>query len=195
MVALVLGSASPRRAQLLTQLGLEFETAAADIDETPELGEAAIDYVERMAREKAVALAHDHADSILLTADTTVILDGEALGKPRDHNDARRMLQAMSGRTHTVCTALFALSAAQRQQCCVQTTVEMIDLSPALVDAYLATDEPWDKAGAYGIQGLAGSFVRRIDGSVTNVIGLPQAETRELLARMGIQALVAGAVL
>lgn len=194
MAALVLGSASPRRAQLLAQLGLEFDTAAADIDETPRPGEAAIDYVERMAREKAVALAHDHADSVLLTADTTVILDGRALGKPRDRDDARHMLQAMSGRSHTVCTALFALGAAQREQCCVRTTVEMIELSPVLVDAYLATDEPWDKAGAYGIQGLAGSFVRRIDGSVTNVIGLPQAETRELLARMGMRALVAGSV-
>ena len=192
MSCLVLGSASPRRAELLAQLGVEFEIAAADIDETPRPGEAALDYVERMAREKAMTLSRSLPGGALLTADTTVVLDGEALGKPRDGDDARRMLQALSGKSHTVCTALHALSAAQCEQCQVQTTVTMIELAPRLIEAYLATDEPWDKAGAYAIQGLAGSFVRRVDGSVSNVIGLPLAETRELLARIGIEALVAG---
>ena len=192
MSSLVLGSASPRRAELLAQLGVEFEIAAADIDETPRAGEAALDYVERMAREKAMTLSRSLPGGALLTADTTVVLDGEALGKPRDGDDARRMLQALSGKSHTVCTALHALSGAQCEQCQVQTTVTMIELAPRLIEAYLATDEPWDKAGAYAIQGLAGSFVRRVDGSVSNVIGLPLAETRELLARIGIEALVAG---
>lgn len=185
--ALVLGSASPRRADLLAQLGLDFRLAAADIDETPQLGEAPRDYVQRMAREKADALT-EPGSSLLLTADTTVVLDDASLGKPADVAQARQMLWGLSDRSHEVYTAVCARQGLRSETVLVRTLVEFAPLTQALIDAYLSTDEPWDKAGAYAIQGLAGSFVRRIDGSVSNVIGLPLVETRELLARFGLVA-------
>ena len=191
MTELVLGSASPRRAELLAQLGVTYAVLKADIDETPAPGEAPRDYVKRMAREKAASLAAQSGDRVLLTADTTVILGGESLGKPDDAADARRMLAALSGTRHEVSTAVMVRAGDRQHETLVTTTVDFIALSPELIDAYLATDEPWDKAGAYAIQGLAGSFVRRIDGSVSNVIGLPLAETRELLGGVGVDARVA----
>ncbi|EED33894.1 septum formation protein Maf [gamma proteobacterium NOR5-3] len=190
--ALVLGSASPRRAELLAQLGLSFTVVGADIDETPQPGEAPRDYVLRMAQEKADALA-EPASVLLLTADTTVVLDDVSLGKPRDSADARYMLQALSNRCHEVYTAICLRQDSRSETALVRTVVEFTTLPPALIDAYLSTDEPWDKAGAYAIQGLAGSFVRGINGSVSNVIGLPLVETRELLAHFGIQAGLGGA--
>ena len=186
---LILGSASPRRADLLAQLDISFTVLAADIDETPIPGEAAVDYVQRMAREKAAALSarrSPRCGDVLLTADTTVVLDGESFGKPRDAQDARQMLESLSGRRHDVYTALCVCQGAQSEGRLVHTAVEFTALTPALINAYLATDEPWDKAGAYALQGRGGSFVRRIDGSVTNVIGLPLVETRELLALFGV---------
>lgn len=190
--ALVLGSASPRRAELLAQLGLSFTVVGADIDETPQPGEAPRDYVLRMAQEKADALA-EPASVLLLTADTTVVLDDVSLGKPRDSADARHMLQALSNRCHEVYTAICLRRGSRSETALVRTVVEFTTLPPALIDAYLSTEEPWDKAGAYAIQGLAGSFVRGINGSVSNVIGLPLVETRELLAHFGIQAGLGGA--
>ncbi|WP_439105733.1 Maf family protein [Congregibacter sp.] len=184
--SVVLGSASPRRADLLAQLGVSFIVRSADIDETPSPGEAPRGYVQRMAQQKAAALAGD-AKSILLTADTTVVLDDRSLGKPRDATDARLMLEALSGRTHDVFTAVCACLGSRSETVLIQTAVEFTSLTARLIDQYLATDEPWDKAGAYAIQGLAGSFVRRIDGSVSNVIGLPLVETRELLLRFGLE--------
>lgn len=184
MVDLILGSASPRRAELLAQLGVSFEQRSADIDETPRPGEAPQAYVRRVAREKAAALGPTECP--LLTADTTVILDGESLGKPADPEGARRMLTRLSGAIHEVSTAVCVRRGEVRDECLVTTQVQFAELSAALIDAYLATPEPWDKAGAYAIQGLAGTFVRRIDGSVSNVIGLPLVETRELLEASGV---------
>lgn len=189
--ALILGSASPRRAELLSRLGLEFSVRQADIDETPLVGEAAQDYVRRMAREKALALRDEVGAQPLLTADTTVILDQHILGKPRDAADAREMLRSLSHRSHEVCTAIAVTARDRYAEDCVLTKVEFIALSDTLIDAYLRSDEPWDKAGAYAVQGLAASFVRGIQGSVSNVIGLPLAETRELLGQFGIVAGVA----
>ena len=183
---LVLGSASPRRARLLSQLGVAFVQRPADIDETPAAGEEPRRYVERMAREKSLALAPEHPGAAVLTADTGVILDGRSLGKPVDTLAARRMLEALSAREHEVCTAVCLARGNQRRQCLVSTRVEFAALSEAHIRAYVATDEPWDKAGAYAIQGRGGAFVRRIDGSVSNVIGLPLLETRELLEKLGI---------
>jgi septum formation protein len=188
--ALILGSASPRRAELLAQLGLEFLVMPADIDETPGPGEHPRAYVRRMAREKTEALSLSAAGSVLLTADTTVILGDHSLGKPESPADARKMLMALSDGVHEVCTAVCVLHGAQRHELLVSTSVEFIALDENLIDDYLTTSEPWDKAGAYAIQGLAGSFVRRIDGSVSNVIGLPLVETRELLQRVGMPASV-----
>lgn len=190
---LLLGSASPRRAQLLGTLALPFEIAAADIDETPRAGEAAAHYVERMAREKASALRERYAVRDfpwILTADTTVIVDGESFGKPESESHARSMLGRLSGRSHTVATAvcLCRSGAAGDELIRVETRVEFVTLSDSLINAYLATDEPWDKAGGYALQGIGASLVRSISGSVSNVIGLPLAETRELLIRHGVAA-------
>ncbi len=184
MPDLVLGSASPRRAQLLAQLGVTFECSAADIDESPRPDEDPKVYVRRMAVEKARALGAGKLP--LLTADTTVILEGRSLGKPGDRAEARAILERLSGVEHEVCTAVCLLTADAEEDLLVTTAVEFAVLSPRLIDAYLDTPEPWDKAGAYAIQGLAGSFVRRIDGSVSNVIGLPLLETRKLLEGAGI---------
>jgi septum formation protein len=183
---LVLGSASPRRAELLARLGLAFTQASADIDETPRAGEDPRAYVARMAREKAAALRGTGMRDLLLTADTTVVIDGESLGKPVDGSDARAMLRRLSGRRHAVWTAICCSTPDRREERSVATEVEFMTLSEALIDAYLATPEPWDKAGAYALQGLAGSFVRSIRGSVSNVIGLPLVETREILAAFDV---------
>lgn len=191
MTSLVLGSASPRRAELLTQLGLTFTQHSADIDETPVAGEAPTSYVQRMAVEKAAALRAAGIEGVLLTADTTVVLDNESLGKPEGHEDARSMLARLSGRSHDVYTAVCVNNALGNRTVVVSTHVELMTLTADLIDAYLATEEPWDKAGAYALQGLAGGFVRRVDGSVTNVIGLPLVETRELLAGIGFDVSLA----
>ncbi|GAB5415852.1 MAG: Maf family protein [Congregibacter sp.] len=185
---LLLGSASPRRAQLLRQLGADFEQRSADIDESVLPGEHPEDYVARLAREKSQALMS--ADTVLLTADTTVAIDELIMGKPENPADARRILKLLSGVTHRVYTGL-CVAATVDGECrthaaVVTTEVDFIVLPDTLIDDYLATDEPWDKAGAYAIQRLGGSFVRRIRGSVSNVIGLPLVETRELLEHAGL---------
>lgn len=184
MAALVLGSSSPRRAKLLAQLGVVFTQRGADIDEAIETGEAPHSYVQRIAREKARAL--QASAPLLLTADTTVIADGQSLGKPKDRAQARDMLARLSASEHEVCTAVCLLKDSTLREILVRTRVEFVTLSGALIEAYLDTGESRDKAGAYAIQGLAGSFVRCIQGSVSNVIGLPLAETRELLECGGI---------
>jgi len=186
---LVLASASPRRRELLGQLGVEFICDPADIDETRKPGETPPAYVERMAREKAALVYSRHrgACRAVLGADTVVVLDDEALGKPRDHFDGLAMLAMLSGRSHTVLTAV-CLQHQDGADCeLVETSVEFIRLTRSLCEAYLATDEPWDKAGAYAIQGLAGAFVRSIRGSYSNVVGLPLCETWRLLGAHGIR--------
>ena len=180
---LVLASASPRRRDLLEQLGVRFICDPADIDETRRPGETASAYVERMAREKAALVysRHGGACRAVLGADTVVVLDDEVLGKPRDHFDGLAMLAMLSGRSHTVLTAV-CLQHPDGADCeLVETSVEFIRLTRELCEAYLATAEPWDKAGAYAIQGLAGAFVRAIRGSYSNVVGLPLCETWQLL--------------
>jgi len=186
---LVLASASPRRRELLGQLGVEFICDPADIDETRRPGETPPAYVERMAREKAALVYSRHRGTcrVVLGADTVVVLDEEVLGKPRDHFDGLAMLAMLSGRSHTVLTAV-CLQHQDGADCdLVETSVEFIRLTRSLCEAYLATDEPWDKAGAYAIQGLAGAFVRSIRGSYSNVVGLPLCETWQLLGARGIR--------
>lgn len=185
-MSLLLGSASPRRAALLSQLGLPFSVRAADIDERVRGDEAPEQYVARLAREKAAALA-DSSATVVLTADTTVCVDGRILGKPIDADDARGMLSLLSGRDHQVCTGVCVTAGSGNAVVVVTTTVRFCELGEPLLNAYLATDEPWDKAGAYAIQGLAGSFIARIEGSYSNVVGLPLVETRELLDGAGLQ--------
>ncbi len=185
---LVLASASPRRRDLLTQLGVSFEIDSADIDETPISGEAPADYVMRLATSKAhcVAQRHPRSGCCVLAADTTVVIDDTILGKPADLADGRRILEALSGRTHCVITAICLNFGDSVSSALVETKVDFISLEAGVIDAYLGTDEPWDKAGAYGIQGLGGVFVSSLHGSYSNVVGLPMAQTWRLLSKHGI---------
>ena len=182
-VELVLASGSPRRRELLTQLGLDFVVRPADIDETPRTGEDPEEYVRRLAATKAAAVAG--SDEIVVAADTTVAVDGVILEKPVDRDDARRMLRLLSGRVHRCHTGVTVLDAGCGSESAVTivvtTEVEFVPLDEYAVEWYLATGEADDKAGAYGIQGAAGAFVRSVRGSVTNVVGLPVAETLDLL--------------
>jgi len=183
MTPLVLASQSPRRRELLEQLGFALEVRPAHADEAVLPGEAARAYVLRVAREKARAVE----GALVLAADTAVVLRGEVLGKPRDAEDARRMLGALSGTVHEVLTAvcLRRRAPALELDAVVSTSVRFAPLSPAEVAWYVATGEPLDKAGAYAIQGAGGAFVLGVEGSVSNVVGLPLAETADLLRRAG----------
>ena len=186
---LVLASASPRRSELLGSVGLEFDVVPADIDEAQRPGEAPPDYVARLSREKAAAVVERvGGKAVVVAADTTVDVDGVILEKPLDDADGRRMLSSLSGRTHLVHTGVTVSwsprtrSAGTTTQV-VETQVRFVELSARAIDWYLSTGEHLGKAGSYGIQGAAGAFVERIDGSVTNVIGLPLAETLAMLDR------------
>jgi len=183
---LVLASQSPRRRELLEQLGIALEVRPAHADETVIAGEAPRDYVLRVAREKARTVPGD----VVLAADTAVVLGAEVLGKPSGAEDARRMLRALSGTVHDVLTAVCirrSLPApALELDAVVATKVRFAPLSPAEIDWYVGTGEPLDKAGAYAIQGSGGAFVLSVEGSVSNVVGLPLAETAELLRRCGV---------
>jgi septum formation protein len=184
---LVLASRSPRRRELLEQLGLALEVRPTDADETVLPGEAPRDYVLRVAREKARA----SGGAVVLAADTAVVLGGEVLGKPADAGEARRMLERLSGTRHEVLTgvcvrrAAAAALAVEELDAVVATTVRFARLSPAEIAWYVGTGEPLDKAGAYAIQGAGGAFVLEVSGSVSNVVGLPLAETAALLRRAG----------
>ena len=186
----ILASASPRRRELLSLLLEEFDCCSADIDETPISDELPEDYVLRMAVEKASAFRNDRG--VIIGSDTVVVLSGNILQKPASVEDARGMLSALSGQTHQVMTAVAIMIDAELMTIISTTEVTFSTLEMPLIEAYLATDEPWDKAGAYGIQGIAGSFVRRINGSYSSVVGLPLCETRELLEGAGIRTRMAG---
>ncbi|MFL5353782.1 Maf family protein [Archangium sp.] len=183
---LVLASASPRRRELLGQLGLAFEVSAADIDETPHPGEAAPAYVLRLAREKARTVANRNPGAWVLAADTTVVLGEELLGKPHDTSEVREMMTRLSGRIHEVQTGVALAGPAGEEALVVRTRVTFRSLSPEEIAWYASTGESLDKAGGYAIQGKGGFLVERIEGSPTNVIGLPLGETLGLLARAGV---------
>lgn len=189
MATLYLASSSPRRRELLTQIGVPFSAHIVPIDESVLAGEAAHAYVERLARAKAgAALADlsDAASAVVLGADTCVVLDGQILGKPRDQADAVAMLSALSGRSHQVLSAV-ALASAQRVEAqVVSAEVSFRPISAAEIEAYWATGEPQDKAGSYAIQGLGAIFVRHLQGSYSAVVGLPLCETAALLATFAI---------
>lgn len=189
MAQLYLASSSPRRRELLTQIGLPFHIVPASIDETPEAGESAHAYVERLARDKALAglnFLAQRADVCVLGADTAVVLDGRILGKPVDRDDALAMLLALSGREHEVLTAV---AVAERDRCearVVSSRVTFREVSVEEAGRYWETGEPQDKAGGYAIQGLAAVFVSRVEGSYSAVVGLPLCETSALLADFSI---------
>lgn len=184
----VLASASPRRAQLLTSAGLTFDVIPADIDESPRTAEDPSAYVARLSAEKAAkvaavaTVAAGDRRAIVIAADTTVDVDGVILEKPVDDDDARRMLALLSGRAHLVHTGV-TVTAAGSETLVVETVVEFVELSRDMIEWYVATRDWEGKAGGYGIQGSAAVLVQRIEGSVTNVIGLPLAETVAMLRR------------
>lgn len=189
MPTLYLASASPRRSELLTQIGVPFITQIVPIDETPQPNEAPAAYVERLARAKAQAVLNLQpwsGTAVVLGSDTAVVLDGRILGKPRDRDDALATLAALSGREHQVLTAVALVSEARAEARVVTSTVRFKTLSQAQIEAYWATGEPCDKAGSYGIQGLAAVFVSQMQGSYSAVVGLPLCETAELLAEFAI---------
>lgn len=187
-----LASRSPRRVELLQQIGIQCEILPADIDETQLQNELPEDYVVRLARQKAEACVQRlnvMQKNLILAADTTVELAGKVLGKPEDDADARAMLRSLSGRLHYVHTAVALALAGDVEVVLSTTAVEMMALSEAQIDAYVASGEPHDKAGSYGIQGLAGAWVKRIEGSYTGVMGLPIYETAALLRKHGVALL------
>jgi septum formation protein len=181
---LVLASASPRRRALLQGLGLAFDAVAPDLDESVRPGEAPRDYVLRVAAEKAAAGARLRPGALVLAADTSVVLGDRILGKPSGEAEARDMVRSLSGKRHSVLTGV-ALDGAARAAVVVETAVWFRALAEAEIAWYAATGEPLDKAGAYAIQGAGGVLVQRIDGSASNVVGLPLAETAELLRQAG----------
>lgn len=186
-----LASRSPRRVELLKQIGLACITLPADIDEAQYINEAPVSYVTRLAQQKAEAclmgLSVEQRKRPVLAADTTVVSAGVVLGKPEDDDDARRMLSALSGSLHEVHTAVALAFNHQIEVVLSSTTVEMMALTEAQIDAYIATGEHRDKAGSYGIQGEAGAWIKRIEGSYSGVMGLPVYETAALLRAHGIR--------
>jgi septum formation protein len=175
---LVLASASPRRAELLRAVGVPFVLRPIDVDESVLPAEAPAPYVERLARAKATARVGP--DELVIGADTTVVVDDMIVGKPSDADDARRMLRLLSGRTHTVLTGVAVATTASVASGVARTDVTFAALPDAWIDRYVATGAPLDKAGGYGMQDGAALFVARIDGSPSNVIGLPLHLVSEL---------------
>ncbi len=184
----VLASRSPRRVELLKQIGIDCMVLPADIDESAQDGETPVDYVVRLAEQKALAVSKsiksDYTYLPIVSADTTVVVDNEVLGKPEDDEDALRILKKLSGKKHEVHTAV-AVYLRKKIKIVVSTTiVDMLPLTQAMMHAYIASGEHRDKAGAYGIQGLAGAWVMHIDGSYSGVMGLPLYETLQLINKM-----------
>jgi septum formation protein len=182
---LILASASPRRAELLTAAGYSFEISAPDVDERALPGELPPDYVKRVAAAKAARIAETAAPPVVvLAADTAVVVDDQILGKPSDPHDAARMLRLLSGRAHLVMTGVAIYTAKTRVVFVETTAVHVVTLSEHDLDWYVASGEGSDKAGAYAIQGLASRFIPRIDGSYSNVVGLPIATVSRLLSNL-----------
>ena len=187
---LILASASPRRAELLRAAGIQFDVLPADIDESVLPGESAEHHVRRLAEAKACAVLPRAGGRPVLSADTVVVVAGEILGKPADEADARRMLLLLSGRLHEVMTGVCLRrhegeEGRQTSEVAV-TTVEFAPLNDAEIEWYVASGEPRDKAGAYAIQGLASRFVTRVDGSYSNVVGLPVAVVYHMCTEAGL---------
>jgi len=188
---LILASASPRRAQILRDAGISFSVLSSAVDETPYAGETPHQMVQRLANGKAeLVSARAVGPAILIAADTVVVVDGQVLGKPRSTDDARRMLQLFSGRTHSVVTgvSLIRLPEMDRRQFVETTLVTFAPLSRDEISRYLETEEPFDKAGAYAIQGYAGRYIPRIEGCYFNVVGLPLARLVSTLPELGWSA-------
>lgn len=187
---ILLASGSPRRRELLDQIGVAYRIVPAGIDESPRPGEDPESYTRRIAREKVMAVASRRSQGeIALAADTAVVLGERMLGKPESEAEAAAMLRALSGRTHQVYTAVAVLAPSDALEVLLNVSeVTFADLEDDWIRAYVATGEPMDKAGAYGIQGWAGCRIRRVSGSYSAIMGLPLFETAQLLSRAGLSA-------
>ena len=183
---IILASASPRRAELLRVAGIAFDVLPADVDETPHPGEQPATYVRRLAEEKARVVAGNARHYPVLAADTTVVAGGHILGKPADDRDAHRMLRLLSGATHEVITGVALAHRGEMHAHVESTSVEFTEMTDDEIVWYVSTGEPRDKAGAYAIQGYASRFIARIDGSYSNVVGLPIALVYQMLTSAGI---------
>jgi septum formation protein len=186
-VTVVLASGSPRRRQLLELIGIEHEVLPSNIDETLRPRETPRRHAERLAREKASAVATREAGKITIAADTIVVINRKVLGKPRDEDDARRMLSMLSGREHTVITAVAVARGRKLRSAVEEVRVKFRRLRQDEIDAYIATGEPMDKAGAYGIQGFGATIVECVDGDYFSVMGLPLARLVTLLRDLGVR--------
>jgi septum formation protein len=182
---LILASASPRRADLLRAADIPFAVEMADVDETPRAAEAPDAYVLRVARDKAFTVDRRKPGNLVLAADTTVVVGGRILGKPSDDKDAWNMLKSLSGRVHDVLTGVVLRENGREWTAIARTEVRFLPLTDSEISWYIASGEPHDKAGAYAIQGRASRFIDRIDGSYSNVVGLPVATVCNLLRQAG----------
>lgn len=187
-----LASQSPRRRELLRQIGIQFQTVHADIDETPLQNEAPVDYVIRMAREKALSAAVKHLDKPLLAADTTVVCKNNILGKPQDQQHFLKMMNCLSGNIHQVITAIAVMQGSDPGSLVTATSVSTVrfrDLTASEIQTYWQSGEPADKAGGYAIQGMAAAFISEIQGSYSGIMGLPLFETAELLKKFAVDVI------
>lgn len=184
---IILASASPRRAELLKQIGVEFEPVVSNVEEWPLPDEAPPDYITRIARAKVVAVARQRDSGLVIGADTVVVLEGRLIGKPANETEARGLLRQLSGRWHAVMTgvALYDIESRNEVADYDKTLVKFAQLTDREIDWYVKTNEPLDKAGAYGIQGLGGLFVDEIAGNYYNVVGLPIPLVYRLARRLG----------
>ena len=190
MARFILASASPRRKQLLKQAGYAFEIVVSDADESLPAGITPEKAVRRNAARKAQAVAETNPGAVVLGCDTVVAIDGEILGKPQDEAEAKAMLRRLSGNTHTVYSGVCITDGKKETVFAVATDVTFYALSDRTIDAYAATKEPMDKAGAYGIQGLGCVLVKEISGDYSNVVGLPLSESARALAAFGVHGTV-----
>ena len=186
-VRVVLASQSPRRRELLTLVGIPHEVRPADLDERYLPGEEPAAHCERLAREKAAAVATDAPDALVIGSDTIVVVDGDVLGKPRDEWHAAEMLARLSGRSHIVMTAVAVRFGGKERSAVERVTVAFHPLSPAQIVSYIRTREPMDKAGAYGIQGFGATIVARVDGDYFAVMGLPLQRLVGLMGELGVR--------
>ncbi|MBE5782401.1 MAG: septum formation inhibitor Maf [Clostridiales bacterium] len=185
--SLILASASPRRRELVGYMGIPFEVICADAEEVKDGAPEVV--VQENAYRKALAVALQHPGRVVLGADTIVFQNGKVMGKPRDEKEAREMIHRLSGQWHEVYTGVCVLKGDHRDVRCDVSRVQFVSLSPEAIAAYVKTGEPMDKAGAYALQGRGGMFVRRIEGSYSNVIGLPMSLTRDMLLAAGVENL------
>ena len=186
-VRVILASQSPRRRELLNLVGIAHEVQPADIDESYLAGERPREHAERLARGKTAVIAGREPDALVIGSDTIVVVDGDVLGKPADERDAVRMLERLAGRSHVVVTAVAVAWRGETRSAVEEVGVTFHPMNRAEIDAYIATGEPMDKAGAYGIQGYGATIVSRVDGDYFAVMGLPLQRLTRVLASIGIR--------